>query len=59
MIYNNIIIMEKWIYYLWYNYLKRFVSREILDESKPNYGEVKKPPSETYGIIVIWILYMY
>jgi len=26
------------------------VSREILDESKPNYGEVKKAPSETYGI---------
>ncbi|KAL6618553.1 hypothetical protein U3516DRAFT_293771 [Neocallimastix sp. 'constans'] len=25
-----------------------FVSREILDESKPNFGEVKKAPSETY-----------
>jgi len=28
--------------------MDRFVSREILDESKPNYGEVKKAPSETY-----------
>jgi len=31
--------------------LSRFVSREILDESKPNYGEVQKPvSSEPYGI---------
>jgi hypothetical protein len=31
--------------------MDRFVSREILDESKPNFGEVKKAPSETYGNI--------